>query len=109
MLRRLKAEGKKIHMYGASTKGNTILQWCGIDRFIIDYAAERNPDKYGARTLGTDIPIISEEESRAMKPNCYLVLPWHFRKEFLERERDILDRGLSMIFPLPNIEVVKRS
>ena len=58
MLKTLKKEGKSIHIYGASTKGNTILQWCGIDNRIIDYAAERNPDKYGAYTLGTDIPII---------------------------------------------------
>ncbi len=107
LLRKLKADGKKIHIYGASTKGNTILQWCGIDRFIIDFAADRNPDKHGARTLGTDIPIISEEESRAMKPDYYLVLPWHFKKEFLERERETLGRGTSMIFPLPTIEVVK--
>jgi SAM-dependent methyltransferase len=108
LLKSLKTEGKKIHIYGASTKGNTILQWCGIDHFIIDYAADRNPDKHGARTLGTDIPIISEEESRAMNPDYYLVLPWHFKKEFLEREREMLDRGVGMIFPLPNIEIVKR-
>ncbi len=107
LLRKLKAEGKKIHIYGASTKGNTILQWCGIDRFIIDYAADRNPEKSGARTLGTDIPIIGEEESRAMRPDYYLVLPWHFKAEFLERERETLARGTSMIFPLPTIEVVK--
>jgi len=106
-LRRLKADGKRIHIYGASTKGNTILQWCGIDRFIIDYAADRNPDKHGARTLGTDIPIISEEESRAMNPDYYLVLPWHFKMEFLERERTTLERGTGMIFPLPAIEIVK--
>ena len=53
-----------VHVYGASTKGNTILQWCGIDNRLVELAAERNPDKYGARTLGTDIPIVSEEESR---------------------------------------------
>ncbi|HEY5973326.1 MAG TPA: class I SAM-dependent methyltransferase, partial [Geobacteraceae bacterium] len=64
LLKKLKKEGKKIHIYGASTKGNTILQWCGVDNRIIDFAAERNPDKYGAFTLGTDIPIISEAESR---------------------------------------------
>ncbi len=109
LLKKLRAEGKTIHIYGASTKGNTILQWCGIDRFIIDYAADRNPGKHGARTLGTDIPIISEEQSRAMKPDCYLVLPWHFRKEFLEREREMLDRGTSLIFPLPDIEVVQKA
>jgi SAM-dependent methyltransferase len=108
LLKRFKAEGKKIHLYGASTKGNTILQWCGIDRFIVDYAADRNPEKNGARTLGTDIPIISEEDSRAMKPDYYLVLPWHFKKEFLEREKDTLMRGTGMIFPLPTIEVIRK-
>ena len=107
-LKKLKTEGKKVHIYGASTKGNTILQWCGIDRFIIDCAADRNLDKHGARTLGTDIPIISEEESRAMKPDYYLVLPWHFKKEFLERERETLNKGVGMIFPLPAIEVIKK-
>ena len=93
-------------MYGASTKGNVLLQWCGIDNTIIDYAADRNEEKHGARTLGTDIPIVSEEESRDMKPDYYLVLPWHFREEFLERERETLERGTKMIFPLPTIEVV---
>jgi len=109
LLKQLKAEGKRIHIYGASTKGNTILQWCGIDKFIVDYAADRNPHKRGTRTLGTDIPIISEEESRAMSPDYYLVLPWHFKKEFLERERQTLDSGVGMIFPLPSIEIVKGS
>lgn len=107
LLRKLKSEGKKIHIYGASTKGNTILQWCGIDRFVIDYAADRNPDKHGARTLGTDVPIIGEEESRAMRPDYYLVLPWHFKREFLDRERETLARGTRMIFPLPDIELVQ--
>jgi 2-polyprenyl-3-methyl-5-hydroxy-6-metoxy-1,4-benzoquinol methylase len=108
LLKKLKMEGKKIHIYGASTKGNTILQWCGIDNRIIDYAAERNPDKYGAHTLGTDIPIISEAESRDMKPDYYLVLPWHFKEEFIARERDILERGTKLIFPLPKIEIVSK-
>ena len=99
--------GKIIHIYGASTKGNTILQWCDIGNTIIDYAADRNPEKFGAMTLGTDIPIISEEKSRAMNPDYYLVLPWHFREEFLEREKEMLNRGVGFIFPLPSIEVVK--
>jgi SAM-dependent methyltransferase len=106
-LRKLKKEGKKIHIYGASTKGNTILQWCGIDAGIIDCAAERNPDKYGAMTLGTDIPIVSEAESRAMKPDYYLVLPWHFKTEFIEREQEMLQQGVGFIFPLPELIVVK--
>ena len=107
-LKKLKKEGSRIHIYGASTKGNTILQFCGIDNALIDYAAERNPDKYGARTLGSDIPIISEEESRAMKPDYYLVLPWHFKEEFLERESALLQTGCKMIFPLPQLEVFPR-
>ena len=108
LLKKLRREGKRIHIYGASTKGNTILQWCNLDNRMIDYAAERNPDKYGAFTLGTDIPIISEADSRAMKPDYYLVLPWHFKEEFVRREKAMLDRGTGFIFPLPAIEVVKR-
>jgi DNA-binding Lrp family transcriptional regulator len=107
MLKKLRREGKRIHVYGASTKGNTILQWCGIDGRLVDVCAERNPDKYGARTLGTDIPIVSEEESRAAKPDYYLVLPWHFRDEFVQREKAALASGVGMIFPLPEIEVVR--
>jgi len=107
MLKRMKKEGKTIHVYGASTKGNTILQWCGIDNRIVDFAAERNPDKYGAYTLGTEIPIISEAESRALKPDYYLVLPWHFKDEFVEREKDILRSGTGMIFPLPQVTIIE--
>ncbi|CBN57800.1 MULTISPECIES: class I SAM-dependent methyltransferase [Kamptonema] len=107
MLKKLKKEGKSIHIYGASTKGNTILQWCGIDNRIVDVAAERNPDKYGAYTLGTDIPIVSEADSRAMKPDYYLVLPWHFKEEFLKREEATLKSGVGLIFPLPNLEIIK--
>jgi len=108
LLVKLKSEGKRIHIYGASTKGNTILQWCNINNSLIDYAAERNPDKYGAMTLGTNIPIISEAESRAINPDYYLVLPWHFKKEFLEREKETIERGIGLIFPLPKIEIIKK-
>lgn len=106
LLKDLKRDGKSIHVYGASTKGNTILQWCGIDHSVIAYAADRNPEKFGARTIGTDIPIISEEESRAMNPDYYLVLPWHFREEFVRREAETLARGTKFIFPLPEIEII---
>lgn len=108
LLHKLKKEGKNIHIYGASTKGNTILQWCDIDNSVISYAAERNPDKYGAMTLGTNIPIISEAESRAMNPDYYLVLPWHFKGEFIEREKESIAKGIGFIFPLPKIEIVKK-
>lgn len=107
LLKNFKKEGKKIHIYGASTKGNTILQWCGIDNRIIDVAAERNPDKYGAYTIGTEIPIVSEADSRAMNPDYYLVLPWHFKQEIVQREQEMLNKGVGLIFPLPDIEIVK--
>jgi hypothetical protein len=103
LLRALKRNRASIHLYGASTKGNTLLQFCGIDSRLIDCAADRNPMKHGAMTLGTSIPIVSEEESRARKPDYYLVLPWHFRKEFLEREKGSPTR---FIFPLPKVEIV---
>jgi SAM-dependent methyltransferase len=109
LLVRLKQEGKKVHIYGASTKGNTILQWCNINNMLVEYAAERNPDKYGAYTLGTNIPIISEAESRAMNPDYYLVLPWHFKAEFIEREKDAIAKGTGFIFPIPTIDIYKNN
>ncbi len=106
---RLHGEGKKMHVYGASTKGNTILQYAGIDGSLIEAAADRNPDKWGSETIGTKIPIISEEDSRAMKPDYYLALPWHFLAEFLEREQEFLQRGGKFIVPLPEVRVVGAS
>jgi SAM-dependent methyltransferase len=108
LLAKIKRKGEKVHIYGASTKGNTILQWCKINQKLVEYAAERNPDKFGAHTLGTNIPIISEEESRAMNPDYYLVLPWHFKDEFLEREKQALKKGTGFIFPVPKVEIFKK-
>jgi hypothetical protein len=102
----LHADGRSIHVYGASTKGNTILQYTGLDHSVIDYAADRNPAKWGSRTIRTGIPIISEEESRGMRPDYYLVLPWHFLDEFLEREADYLHAGGRFIVPLPEVRVI---
>jgi hypothetical protein len=104
--RKLREEGKTIHVYGASTKGNTILQYAGIDHTLIEVAADRNSDKWGSETIGTHIPIISEEESRAKQPDYYLALPWHFLDEFLEREREFLERGGKFIVPLPEVRVI---
>jgi SAM-dependent methyltransferase len=106
MLNELHRTGKKIHVYGASTKGNVLLQWYELDRVIIEAAADRNPDKEGAATLGTEIPIITEQQSRDINPDYYLVLPWHFKKEFLEREYNTIKNGTKFIFPLPELEVI---
>jgi SAM-dependent methyltransferase len=102
----LVGQGATIHAYGASTKGNTILQYAELDRRLIDVAADRNPDKWGSSTIRTGIPIVSEEESRAMRPDYYLVLPWHFLDEFVEREQEYLDGGGRFIVPLPEVRVI---
>jgi GDPmannose 4,6-dehydratase len=105
-LKEEKSKGKSIYIYGASTKGNTLLQYFGIDSRLITAAAERNPEKFGRRTPLTGIPIISEEEARLKKPDYFIVLPWHFKEEFVKREEDYLKSGGKFIFPLPTFEVV---
>ncbi len=100
------AKGKKVFVYGASTKGNTLLQYFGLDRKFIKAAAERNPDKWGKLTVGTLVPIISEEQARAEKPDYFLVLPWHFLAEFREREKPFLQKGGKFIVPLPEFKII---
>ena len=102
----LKKQGKKIYGYGASTKGNVILQYCELDQTLITAIADRNPSKHGQKTLGTDIPIISEEDARKQNPDYFLVLPWHFLNGFMQRERAFLERGGRFIVPLPEVRVV---
>lgn len=108
LLKALKAEGKSVYLYGASTKGNVLLQFCGIGRDLVVAAAERNPLKFGSFTPGSDIPIISEEEARAARPDYFLVMPWHFRNDFISRERAYLATGGQFIFPRPRLEIVSR-
>lgn len=106
LLQDLKKKGKTVHGYGASTKGNTLLQHYGITTCLVPVIADRNEIKWGSRTPGTKIPIISEAESRAANPDFYLALPWHFRDGFLEREKAFRKRGGKFIFPLPELEIV---
>ncbi len=103
---RLREGGARILGYGASTKGNVILQFCGLTPEILPAIAEVNAAKFGCRTPGTGIPIISEAEAHAQKPDYLLALPWHFRKNLLEREAAYLKSGGRMLFPLPAIEIV---
>jgi len=100
------AKGKSIYLYGASTKGNVLLQFFGIDYTSVVAAADKNPEKWGRRTPGTRIPIISEAQARDAQPDYFLVLPWHFREEFIAREADFLASGGKFIFPLPELEIV---
>jgi len=106
LIESLVADGKMIIGYGASTKGNVLLQFCGLGPQHIRYIAEVNEDKFGSYTPGTNIPIISEAEARAMTPDYFLVLPWHFKHGILQREAEFMQRGGRFIFPLPEIEIV---
>lgn len=106
LIEALVADGKKIIGYGASTKGNVLLQFCGLTHEHIPFIAEVNKEKFGSFTPGTLIPIISEQEARAMKPDYFFVLPWHFKNNILDREREYIEQGGKFIFPLPEIEIV---
>ena len=106
LIRGLRAEGKTVFGYGASTKGNVLLQWCGLTADDLTCIADVNPDKHGCFTPGTNIPIVSEAEARAQNPDYFLVLPWHFRENLLAREQDFLNSGGKMIFPLPTIDII---
>jgi len=103
-----KQKGKTIWGYGASTKGNTLLQYFELDHKLIDGIAERSIHKFGLETIGTKIPIYSEDEMRRAKPDYLLVLPWHFINEFVEREKEYLDTGGKFIVPCPKFQVIGR-
>ncbi len=106
LIRTLNSDGKKILGYGASTKGNVVLQFCGFTSSDISAIAEVNEEKFGRVTPGTHIPIISEKEARAIQPDYFLVLPWHFKDGILRREKDFLASGGKFIFPFPEIEII---
>jgi hypothetical protein len=106
LIKGLNADGKSVLGYGASTKVNVVLQFCGLTVKDIPLIADINPDKFGCYTPGTHIPIVSEKEARALKPDYFLVLPWHFKDGILRREKEYLTEGGKMIFPFPEIEIV---
>ncbi len=106
LLRVITSKKLTIHGYGASTKGNVLLQYFGLTNKFIPYIADRNPQKFNTYTPGTKIKIISEKLSRKMIPNYYLVLPWHFKKEILKRETKIRKKGTKFIFPLPDLKIL---
>lgn len=106
LIKGLREAGKSVVAYGASTKGNVLLQFCEFGPQEISCVAEVNPEKFGSYTPGSGIPILSEEEVRASKPDYMLVLPWHFREFIVQKESDFLNGGGRLIFPLPEIEIV---
>ena len=100
-------ENKKIYLYGASTKGNTVLQYYGINNRMVPYAAERSSEKWGKYTIGTGIKIISERKARELKPDYFFVTPWGFIKEFVKREKKWLKNGGTFILPFPKFKLIK--
>ena len=102
----LRKKNKTIYIYGASTRGNTLLQFYNLDHNLIQKAVERNSEKWGKKITSVGIPIISEEQGRSEMPDYMLVLPWFFKEEFLKREKRYLDSGGHFIFPLPKIEII---
>ena len=107
IIKLIKKKKQSIHGYGASTKGNVLLQYFGITKKEIDFIADRNPRKINYFTPGTKIKIISEKKSRNIMPDYYLVLPWHFKKEILNREKKTIKNGSKFVFPLPNLKIYK--
>jgi len=105
-LKKIKKKNKSIHGYGASTKGNVLLQYFNISNKIVDFIAERNPLKFNLYSPGSKIKIISEAASRKFNPDYFLVLPWHFKKEILIREKKQIRKGIKFIFPLPKFKVL---
>ena len=101
-------DGNTIHVYGASTRGNTLLQYYTLNSTLIKSASDRNPSKWGKYTAGTNVLIMSEEESRQAKPDYYLILPWYFLDEFLEREKNYLEHGGKFIIPLPTFRIIEK-
>lgn len=106
LVKKLVGDGKSIYVYGASTRGNTLLQYYELNNKLIKAAVERNPEKWGKKISSLGIPIISEEEARKRKPDYMLVLPWFFKEEFLQREKKYLESGGHFIFPLPEIQII---
>ncbi|MFN8008914.1 MAG: class I SAM-dependent methyltransferase [Terriglobia bacterium] len=106
MIEERKKNGHRIFGYGASTKGNVILQFCGLTARELHCIAEVNEEKFGCVTPGSWIPIISEAEAHAMNPECFLVLPWHFKSNILKREVAYRSNGGKLLFPLPRIRLV---
>jgi len=106
LIKSLVADGKKILGYGASTKGNVLLQFCGFSAKELPAIAEVNTEKFGRVTPGSHIPIISEEEARKINPDYFLVLPWHFKDGIIRREKKFLQDGGKFIFPFPEIEII---
>jgi len=108
IIENIKKNNKSIYVLGASTKGNTILQFLDINNKTIPFATEINSEKFGAKTIGSNIEIINEDIIKKNPPNYQLVLPWHFKKEIINREKNYLKNGGKLILPVPTIKIITK-
>jgi len=104
LLINLKKNKKKVVGYGASTKGNVILQHAKINENLLPLILDVNKFKFGRFTPGTQIKIVDEKYLEKIKPDYLLVLPWHFKDFILKKEKHFLKNN-KIIFPLPEVEI----
>jgi SAM-dependent methyltransferase len=98
----LKRQGLRLAGYGAPAKGNTLLNYCGINSSYLDYIRDSTPTKQGLYLPGTRLRIRSDEYARAHPPDCYLLLAWNYADEILKKEKEFLDAGGRFIVPIPS-------
>jgi hypothetical protein len=100
-----KRAGKRIAAYGAAAKGNTLLNYCGIKKGLIDFVVDASPHKQGKFLPGSHIPIVDESILRDAKPNCVLILPWNLKPEITEQLSYIRDWGGKFVTTAPKLEI----
>ena len=101
----IKKKGKKIAGYGAAAKGNTLLNYCGIGKEIIDYVVDANPNKQGCLLPGTLIPVLAPEELSKSKPDYILIIPWNLKQEIRETLAYAKEWGAKFMTLIPEIEI----
>jgi hypothetical protein len=106
LLKKLKKQGKTIVGYGASAKGNTMLQYCGIGPELIDYIVDTAPSKQGKLTPGSRIPILSPEELRKNPPDYVLLLAWNYTDSIMKKEAWLTERDAKFIKPVPAVIII---
>jgi hypothetical protein len=108
LLRELRQSGKTIAAYGAPAKGNTLLNYCGIDTGLVDYIVDQNPLKVGLYTPGTHIPVKPVATLESEPPDYLLILAWNFADEIMASQAGFAERGGRFILPIPVPGIVNR-
>jgi len=107
LLNRLKAEGRTVAAYGAPAKGNTLLNYCGIDSALLDFTVDKNPLKVDMFTPGAHLPVLPVSALLDNQPDCVLILAWNFADEIIEQQHEYRARGGRFIIPIPEPRIVE--